>query len=121
LGVFEGDVRAEGEFGALAAARLEVRLAPQSGALESARASGGVRLEETDLPPGEAGWLATSEVAEYQPEPPVVVLSGGTPTLLDPRRGSTRGARLTLNLADDTISIESQEGARTVTRRPWSQ
>jgi len=121
LGAFEGGVRAVGEFGALTAPRLDLKLAPQSGRLEGARASGGVRLEETGVPPGETGWQATSEVAEYQPEPPVVVLSGGTPTLLDPRRGSTRGARLTLNLADDTISIESAEGARTVTRRPWLQ
>ena len=120
-GVFEGEVRAQGEFGVLSAPRLEVRLAPQGGRLESARASGGVRLQQTGLPAGEAGWQATSEAADYQPEPPVVVLSGGTPTLLDPRHGSTRGARLTLFLADDTISIDSAEGARTVTRRPWSQ
>ena len=120
-GAFEGDVRAEGAFGSMTAPRLELKMAPQGGRLEGARATGGVRLEETGVPAGEAGWQATSEVAEYQPEPPVVVLSGGTPTLLDPRRGSTRGARLTLNLADDTISIESAEGARTVTRRPWLQ
>ncbi|MGH8458307.1 MAG: hypothetical protein ACRESV_03055 [Nevskiales bacterium] len=121
LGVFEGGVRATGEFGALLAPRLELKLAPGNAGLERAHASGGVRLEETNVPAGEAGWQATSEEAQYELEPPTVVLFGGTPMLFDPHRGTTRGARLTLNLADDTISIESAEGARTVTRRPWLQ
>ncbi|MGH9804219.1 MAG: LptA/OstA family protein, partial [Candidatus Acidiferrales bacterium] len=121
LGVFEGDVHAEGDFGKLQAPRLEVRLAAEGGRVESAHASGGVRLEEAGLPPGASGWQATGEVADYQTDPAVVVLSGGTPTLFDSQRGTTRGARLTLFLADDRLLVDSAEGTRTVTRRPWSQ
>lgn len=117
-GTFDGSVSASGEFGLLTAPRLEVFLAAAAGTtpgrLERAHASGGVRIERS-------GWQASSEEGEYRALPPTVVLWGGAPTILDPQRGSTRGARLTLFLADDTISIDSAEGTRTVTRRPWSQ
>jgi lipopolysaccharide export system protein LptA len=115
-GDFDGSVRAHNDFGTLSTPHLEVFLAGESGAagLERARASGGVRLEE-------GGVQATSEQGEYRADNQTVVLWGGTPTLHHPERGVTTGARLTLFLADATISIDSAEGTRTVTRRPWSQ
>jgi len=67
------------------------------------------------------GLQASSEEGEYRADAQTVVLWGGTPTLRDPERGITTGARLTLFLADDTLSVDSAEGTRTVTRRPWTQ
>ena len=117
-GVFEGTVSARGEFGTVTAPRIEVYMGPtgdtESARLERVRARGGVRLEHLS-------WQATSEEGEYQAEAQTVVLWGGAPTISDPQRGSASGTRLTLFLADDRILLDSAEGTRTVTRRPWSQ
>lgn len=117
-GVFEGRVVARNNFGTLTAPRLEVFLAANGGTgserLERAHAMGGVRIEQGTR-------QATSEEAEYSAAAQTVVLWGGAPTILDPERGTTSGARLTLFLADGRISVDSGEGRRTVTRRPWTQ
>ena len=118
LAVFEQGVRAQSSFGVLNAPHLEVLLTGGAGEeaarVQRVRARGGVRLEQ-------GGIRATSEEGEYRPEEQVVFLWGGTPTIHHPGRGMTTGARLTLHLADATLSIDSAEGIRTVTRRPWTQ
>jgi LPS export ABC transporter protein LptC len=118
LAVFEQGVRAQSSFGVLNTPRLEVLLTGGAGEeaarVHRVRAEGGVRFEQ-------GGIRATSEEGEYRPEDQVVLLWGGTPTIHHPQRGITTGARLTLHLADATLSIDSAEGIRTVTRRPWTQ
>lgn len=117
-GIFEGRVAARNDFGTLTAPRLEVFLSPGEGGgserLERAHAAGGVRIEQ-------GARQASSEQAEYSAAAQTVVLWGGTPTIVDPERGSTSGARLTLFLANGSIAVDSGEGTRTVTRRPWTQ
>lgn len=117
-GLFEGNVKARDGFGTLTAPRLEVFLVPGEGTgsqrLERALASGGVLIEQL-------GRQASSEQAEYRAGAQTVVLWGGAPKIVDPERGTTSGARLTLFLADGTISVDSAEGTRTVTRRLWTQ
>lgn len=117
-GVFDGGVTAQNDFGTLTAPHLEVFLSPSADggaqSVEKVYAEGGVRIEQK-------GWHATSRKAEYRAEAQTVVLWGGPPTIFHPGRGTTTGARLTLVIPDDRILIDSAEGARTVTRRPWTQ
>lgn len=111
---FADRVSARNDFGTLTTARLEVFFTEGPGAagLERVHARGGVLLEQK-------GWRATSEEGEYRADTQTVVMWGGTPTIHQPQRGTTTGARLTLFLADDTISVDSAEGTRTLTRRSW--
>ncbi|MFQ5926075.1 MAG: LptA/OstA family protein [Terriglobia bacterium] len=117
-GLYEGKVRGEGVFGKLQAERLEVFLTEsRSGGgaeVERARALGSVVIEQS-------GRRAQAENAEYTVANETLVLWGGEPQLIDSQHGTTRGARLTFNLADDTILIEAGTGSRTVTRRTWTQ
>ncbi|MBI4466321.1 MAG: hypothetical protein HY656_02685 [Acidobacteria bacterium] len=117
-GVFEENVKARNDFGLLTAPRLEVFLAAAGGqssqSLERAHAEGGVRIEQP-------GGHAESERADYRADTRTVVLSGGTPTIVDAQRSTITGAQLTLFLADGTIQVSSAEGTRTVTRRPWAR
>lgn len=117
-GVFEGDVKARNDFGLLSAPRLDVFLAADKGrgaqSLERAHAEGGVRIEQPD-------GHASSERADYRADTRTIVLSGGSPTIVDARRSTITGAQLTLFLADGTILVNSDEGTRTVTRRPWTR
>jgi len=60
---------------------------------------------------------ATAEQAEYTAADQKFVLSGGHPTITDPQTGTiTTGASLTFFVASDTISIDSQNGLRTLTK-----
>ena len=117
-GLFEGQVTAHNDFGTLHSPALEVFLAPggesNSGQLERALARGGVVIEQ-----GTA--QATGERAEYSAAAQTVSVWGGAPKITDPTRGSTAGDRLTLFLADGTLRVDSAEGTRTVTRRPWTR
>lgn len=115
-GLYEGNVRGEGIFGTLRTERLEVFLTESpsgdGAGVERARASGGVVIEQS-------GGRAQAEHAEYQAVRELVILWGGEPQWVDRQHGTTRGARLTFKLADDTILVESGTGARTVTRYTW--
>ncbi|MBI4461946.1 MAG: LPS export ABC transporter periplasmic protein LptC [Acidobacteria bacterium] len=116
-GLFTGGVRGEGVLGSWHTEQLEVFLSPDtrggSAAVDRARASGGVVIEQ-------AGRRAQAENAEYEAVAQTIVLWGGEPELADAQYGTTRGARLTFRLADDTILIESGAGSRVVTRRTWA-
>lgn len=115
-GLYEGKIQGEGTFGTLRAERLEVFLAESTSdgrsEVESARASGGVVIEQR-------GRRAQAENAEYKAASETLVLWGGEPQVTDAESVTARGARLTFNLADDTLLIESETGSRTVTRRTW--
>ncbi|HEX9764999.1 MAG TPA: LPS export ABC transporter periplasmic protein LptC [Candidatus Acidoferrales bacterium] len=117
-GLFEGNVRARNGFGRLRAPELEVYLGrAQAGGdmeLQRALARGGVVIERE-------GSQALGEQAEYSAAAETVTLWGGEPRLVDPERGTTAGDRLTLFLPDGTIRVDSAEGTRTVTRRPWTR
>ncbi|MGH9787288.1 MAG: hypothetical protein ACRD4U_01120, partial [Candidatus Acidiferrales bacterium] len=114
-GLFDGGVVAHNDFGTLHAPQLEVFLARGgSGRLERALARGGVLIEGD-------GAEATGEQAEYSTAAQTVSVWGGAPKISDPSRGTTAGDRLTLFLADGTIRVDSAEGTRTVTRRPWTR
>ncbi len=116
--LFEEQVLAHNDFGTLRAPVLEVFLAPgaqgNSSGVERALARGGVVIEQ-----GTA--QATGERAEYSAAAQTVAVWGGAPKITDPTRGSTAGDRLTLFLADGTLRVDSAEGTRTVTRRPWTR
>jgi lipopolysaccharide export system protein LptA len=114
-GLFDGGVVARNDFGTVHAPQLEVFLARSGAArLERALARGGVLIEGD-------GAEATGEQAEYRAAARTVAVWGGAPKISDPARGTTAGDRLTLFLADGTIRIESAEGTRTFTRRPWTR
>lgn len=114
--LYEQRVEARGRFETLTTPRLEVFLAEGmaggSAQVERAHASGGVVITQP-------GRRAVAEHGEYTAASETLVLWGGEPELIDATGGSTRGARLTFNLADDTILVESATGSRSVTRRSW--
>lgn len=110
---YEGSVEAVGDFGRLTSQALEIRLAAsgagRGGAVERILALGNVRIVQ----PGRRG---KSERAEYFPSDGTIVLSGGTPTLEDDELGTVTGAALTFKNAGASISVESKEGKRTLSR-----
>jgi lipopolysaccharide export system protein LptA len=58
-----------------------------------------------------------SDLAEYFRKEEKVVLTGGTPTIVDSERGSATGARLTIYMDDDRISVEGDSETRSITRQ----
>ena len=58
----------------------------------------------------------TAEHGEYDAATEKLVLSGGNPTFFDSSGNKTTGRQLTVNLADDTIQVQSEEGSRTLPR-----
>lgn len=116
-GLFEGNVTAHNGFGRLRAPQLELFLVQAEAGgteLQRALARGGVVIEQN-------GSQALGEQAEYLAAARTVTMWGGDPKLIDPSSGTTAGDRLTLFLADGTIRVDSAEGTRTVTRRPWTR
>jgi len=116
-GLFEGKVKARDGFGDLSAPELEVfftRTETGGSELRRALARGGVVIEQGTS-------RALGEQAEYSAAAQTVTMWGGEPRIIDPSSGSTAGDRLTLFLPDGTIRVDSAEGTRTVTRRPWTR
>jgi len=60
---------------------------------------------------------SSSDLAEYFREEEKVVLTGGSPTIVDSERGSATGARLTIYMNDDRISVEGESETRSITRQ----
>ena len=81
------------------------------GTLQLTRAvgTGGVMVEQGER-------RGTAEHGVYVAEDQKFVLSGGTPTLYDATEGTTTGRELTFNIADDTITVDSGNGTRTLTK-----
>jgi len=80
-----------------------------TGKLTYAIAQGNVVVRQQDF-------RATAERAEYSAAQGKFVLSGGHPTITDSSANTTSGRSLTFFIASDTISIDSQEGSRTLTK-----
>ncbi|HVM76269.1 MAG TPA: LptA/OstA family protein [Candidatus Saccharimonadales bacterium] len=82
---------------------------PGTSQIERAVSTGGVVVEQGDR-------RGTAENGVYTAADDQFVLSGGTPTLYDAEEGATTGNKLTFNLADDTIIVDSATGSRTLTK-----
>jgi LPS export ABC transporter protein LptC len=110
--LFESHVNVKSSMGELMADRLEVFLNKQGNqtSLERMLAQGSVRVQQE-------GRTSYSSSAEYFASDELVVLTGGPPRIIDPVRGFTSGARLTMHLNDDRISVEGDSENRTVTRQ----
>ncbi len=110
---YEGSVEAEGDFGRLTSQALEIRVtAPGhrgSSRVERIVALGNVRIIQS-------GRRGKSERAEYFPLDGTIVLSGGTPMLEDEELGTVTGAALTFKNAGASITVESKEGKRTLSK-----
>ncbi len=127
----EGGVKAISQQGSMESRTLEVRLSPGSSGmnpngagphsansnagrtgarqLSSAVAQGNVMVRQADL-------RGSADKAEYTAADGKFILSGGHPTVTDGFGNTTAGRSLTFFVANDTISIDSQEGSRTLTR-----
>jgi|HubBroStandDraft_2_1064218.scaffolds.fasta_scaffold02275_2 lipopolysaccharide export system protein LptA len=77
--------------------------------ISRAVATGGVVVEQL-------GRRGTADRGVYTAADQNFVLSGGTPTLYDATEGTTTGRKLTFNIADDTIIVDSGNGSRTLTK-----
>ncbi|HKQ87615.1 MAG TPA: LptA/OstA family protein, partial [Candidatus Acidoferrales bacterium] len=119
----EGGVTASSEQGSLHSQTLSVYLAPATGknrapingytqpfgGLQRAMAQGGVIVSQN-------GIHAYAEQAEYDAARGKFVFSGGQPRITDGNGNTTTGHSLTFDVASDTISVDSEEGSRTLTR-----
>jgi len=76
--------------------------------LVRASAFGNVKVEQE-------GRHGTANRGDYTAEDGKFVLSGGTPTVYDALGNATKGPQLTFIFGDDSISIDSAEGLRTLT------
>jgi len=106
----ERQVWAQSEAGQIQAQTLELWFATEGTTREWVRgvATGGVNIRQGTR-------RAIAERCEYFVGEGKFVLSGGSPTLQDASRGTTRGRKLTFFLADDRIVVDSEEGSRTLT------
>ncbi len=77
--------------------------------LDRAIAMGGVHIEQN-------GRTGTADRGEYVAREGKFILSGGQPMLADGSGNTAAGRELTFFLANDTILVDSQNGARTITK-----
>jgi lipopolysaccharide export system protein LptA len=118
----EGGVTASSEQGSLHARTLDVYLAPPASrptapgtsalgarGLERAVAQGNVIVSQN-------GVHGYAEQAAYDAARGKFVFSGGQPRITDGNGNTTTGHSLTFDVASDTISVDSEEGSRTLTR-----
>jgi LPS export ABC transporter protein LptC len=119
----EGGVTASSDQGSLQSKTLDVYLAAATASANptpSASAFGGRGLERAvaqgDVVVSQAGAHGDAEQADYDAKQGKFVLSGGEPTITDGNGNTTTGRSLTFYVASDTISIDSSEGSRTLTR-----
>jgi len=76
--------------------------------LVRASAFGNVKIEQE-------GRQGTASRGDYTAQDGKFVLSGGTPIVYDALGNATKGRQLTFVFGDDSISIDSAEGMRTLT------
>ena len=109
---YETGVRARSSMGTMTAQQLEVFLETEDKQTTVQRmlAKGSVRLQQESR-------TSYSDTAEYFREEDRLVLLGGPPRIIDSERGFTSGARLTMYLNDDRISVEGDSGNRSITRQ----
>ena len=118
----EGGVTASSVQGSLHARAFDVYLAPpasRAGA-GSASALGAQGLERAvaqgNVIVSQNGVHGYAEQATYDAARGKFVFSGGQPRITDGNGNTTTGHSLTFDVASDTISVDSEEGSRTLTR-----
>ncbi|MDP2736000.1 MAG: LptA/OstA family protein, partial [bacterium] len=118
---YQGDVRMQSASANLTATELEVFLergdskgAPATSTgveqIEHAVARGNVQILE-------GARKASATWAEYFPARGEVRLFGEPAVVEDPRRGATRGVRLTYRIGDDSMAVDGKPGLPAETRR----
>jgi LPS export ABC transporter protein LptC len=118
----DGGVTASSEQGSLHSQTLDVYLAPDAGAgtTNAGSAFGGRGLERVvaqgAVVVSQNGVHGYAEQAEYDAARGKFVFSGGEPRITDGNGNTTTGRSLTFDVASDTISVDSDEGSRTLTR-----
>ncbi len=126
LARLSGGVKAWSEQGSLQSRTLDVYLAPgapskgNAAVLNPAAAFGGGGLERVvaqgDVIVSQNGIHGYAEQAEYDAAKGRFTFSGGEPRITDGEGNTTTGHSLTYDVASDTISVDSAEGSRTLTR-----
>ncbi|HTZ74354.1 MAG TPA: LPS export ABC transporter periplasmic protein LptC [Candidatus Aquilonibacter sp.] len=121
-----GGVKAWSEQGSLQSRTLDVYLAPGASntgkamELNPAAAFGAGGLERVvaqgDVIVSQNGIHGYAEQAEYDAAKERFTLTGGEPRITDGEGNTTTGHSLTYDVASDTISVDSAEGSRTLTR-----
>ncbi|MCY3759508.1 MAG: LPS export ABC transporter periplasmic protein LptC, partial [Acidobacteria bacterium] len=99
--VYEDGVATTTPEGRLQSDRLQVFLRQENGqtSVDKALAEGNVRMAQPNR-------TAFSEWAEYRGREGKVVLWGGPPQVVDNERGSTTGARLTIDIGGGSVAVE---------------
>jgi LPS export ABC transporter protein LptC len=118
----EGGVTASSEQGSLHSQTLDVYLAPSSSHAaapsESALAARGLEraVAQGSVIVSQDAVHGYAEQATYDAARGKFVFSGGQPRVTDGNGNTTTGHSLTFDVASDTISVDSEEGSRTLTR-----
>ncbi|MGD0222183.1 MAG: LPS export ABC transporter periplasmic protein LptC [Terriglobia bacterium] len=100
---YHGNVRMVTESTNLQSDRLDVYFSPgdtaQGSEVDHAEADGHVRVTQP-------GRLGTGDHGEYYAGPGKIILTGGPPSLIDDKKGSTTGQRLTFFIHDDRLFVD---------------
>ena len=118
----EGGIKADSAEASLESQVLDVYFGGQSSrpsAASGPHPSGGqlsLVVAQGNVVVRQAGRRGTADHAEYTAADGKFVLSGGQPTVTDASGNTTTGRSLTFFVANDTISIDSREGSRSLTR-----
>jgi len=110
--VYDTGVKMNSSMGVLNSDHLQVFLASTGNQTTVKRllATGAVTIHQPNR-------TSFSDLAEYFRDEEKVVLTGGSPRILDSERGSTAGARLTMHLDDGSIAVEGGPENRSITRQ----
>ncbi|MGH9573294.1 MAG: LPS export ABC transporter periplasmic protein LptC [Candidatus Acidiferrales bacterium] len=118
-----GDVTASSDQGSLHSATMDVYLAPLGASQKSAvnnSAFGGRGVQRAVAQGGvivsQNGFRGYAQEAQYDAARGKFVFTGGQPRITDGNGNTTTGHSLTFDVASDTISVDSEEGSRTLTR-----
>ena len=114
--VYEDGVATTTPEGRLQSDRLQVFLRQEQGqtSVDKALAEGNVRMAQPNR-------TAFSQWAEYRGREGKVVLWGGPPQVVDYGRGSTTGARLTIDIGGGSVAVEGNSRNRAVTTQRLSR
>lgn len=114
--VYEEGVATTAPEGRLQSDRLQVFLRQENGqtSVDKALAEGNVRMAQPNR-------TAFSQWAEYRSREGKVVLWGGPPQVVDYERGSTTGARLTIDIGGGSVAVEGNSRNRAVTTQRLSR
>ncbi|MXZ36563.1 MAG: LPS export ABC transporter periplasmic protein LptC [Acidobacteria bacterium] len=114
--VYENGVATTTPDGRLQSDRLQVFLRQEKGqtSVDKALAEGNVRMAQPNR-------TAFSQWAEYRGREGKVVLWGGPPQVVDYERGSTTGARLTIDIGGGSVAVEGNSRNRAVTTQRLSR